>query len=349
MKSNGALEDWDEILLAGYRERLKQTDPETGLPTRQKRDRGARCQNLFAMMKDRLEAYQGHFVKTGPYRGTFQFARYLKLGDQITNKTTGDVYTIKERHHDEDGVFSGEVTLSGGTDPAETDTLRLDAENLVVFEHAHKYSEVSSSEFDSASDRTDKPAPLNDTIEYSRVRYEPGTVGKRPFDREKQAVPSVRESNLDDDVDPGLGYRVSGQWYDNLVQFDLYARTNERLDGSLSPTGVGDQGLLAWFQNFMELYKWVFLWNGVNKILEWQGREDEVVRRYKNEFAKRSLLYYVRTERICVARHRRIAQLDVFATVGAPEECTAQSGVPVPTGQIDATLSDFGLYSELGG
>jgi hypothetical protein len=99
----------------------------------------------------------------------------------------------------------------------------------------------------------------------------------------------------------------------------------------------------------MKRYRWVFLWNGIQQILEWQGTEDEPVGRARNDMVHRPLLYYVRTERISAARVRRIARIDVLVNIGAPVDLVTQSGCPDPTGQIGITVNDLGLYNEMGG
>lgn len=351
MRPDGTLEVWDESYLPGYQQMAIRIDPRTGRPYRQRRDKGARLKDLFSMIGEAIEAYQGYYVKH-PFetmRGWLQFARYLSRGDTVYNTTTGDVYTVKELLDEEDGTFQGQVLLDGGTDPKETDRLRLSRSNMVVYSPSSPRSEVSSSKFDSGTERTDGPAPANDTITASQKRGEPGTVGKRPFDRERQSLPVMRESNLDDLYDPNVAMEVKGQWFDHIVKFDLSGRTNKRLDGEGNLDGSGDPGLVAWFQDFMMRYRWVFLWNGIQQILEWQEAEDDVVPNVKNDMVHRPLLYYVRTERVSTARIRRITQIDVLVNIGVPDGLPEQSGYPAPTGEIDVTRNDFGLYEALGG
>lgn len=254
MRQDGTLEMFDEILLPNYQEQASLIDPRTGQPYRQRRGRGATIYDLFAMIEEALKAYQGYFVKHpfDVFRGWFQFARELNVGDQVSNRTTGDVYKIEELLYEPNGAFIGEVRLSGGTDPRETDRLELDQKSSVVFNHADPRSEVPSARFGDSGDKVDKPAPFGDLIEWSVERTEPGTVGKRPFDRERQAVPMLRESNLDDLVDPGLAIDIHGWWFDNIVQFDLFSRTNEGLYGNRKLDGTGNMGLIQWFQDFMQ-------------------------------------------------------------------------------------------------
>jgi hypothetical protein len=348
MKPDGTLEDWDEILLPNYLELSAQIDPVTRIPYRQRRSRGARVQDLFLFVEMALKQYQSYFVKKSPWRGYFQFARYLDVGHKIYNHTTGDVYTVKELFYEPDDSFTGEVLLTGGTDPEETDRLRLDDRNLIVFSHADPRSEVPSVNVEGQGERADEPALLNDTIELSIMRSEPGTVGKKPFDRERQALPLLREPHTDDLIDPGMVADIYGWWFDHIIQFDLFSRTNDRLYGRRKPDSSGTQGLVEWFQDFMQRNRWVYLYNGIQQILEWQGTQDKPLGRFRNDMVHRPLLFYVRTERVSTARYRRIEQIDVLVNIGLPEELVIPSACPVPTGQIDVTVNDLGLYAELG-
>jgi hypothetical protein len=351
MRWDGTLEVWDENLVEHYMARAQQVDPRTGYMARQRRDRGARIQDLAMMIDEALKAYQGYFVHHPyePFRGWFQFARSLNEGDTIRNKTTGDVYTIKRLIQEGNGTFLGQVLLSGGTDPTETDRLELDPKASIVFGHAAPRSEVASLKPDSATERVDQVAPFYEHIEWSVRRTEPGTVGKRPFDRERQALPKLRQYNLDDPLDPGIAVDIYGWWIDHIVQFDLFGRNFNDLYGKPVLAGGGPLGLVSWFQDFMQRYRWVFIWNGIQQLLEWQSAGDEVVSRYKNDMAHRGLLWYARTERISTARTRRIDSIDVVVNIGAPEELTEASGCPAPTGQIEMTVNDQGLYGSLGG
>lgn len=351
MRQDGTLELFDEILLPNYMEQASQMDPRTGQPYRQRRGRGATIMDLASMIEEALTAYQGYWVKNPlmEFRGWLQFARELNVGDQVYNKTTGDVYTIKDLLYEPDGSFLGEVLLSGGSDPRETDRLELDKRSSIVFGHADPRSEVPSARFTESGVKVDKPAPFPEVIEWSVQRMEPGTVGKRPFDRERQAVPMLRESNLDDLVDPGIGVDVKGQWFDNIVQFDLFARTNEVLYGSKKVNGTGTVGLIKWFKDFMLRYNWVFQWNGITRILDWQSTRDQAVSQYRNDMVHRPLLYYVRTEDVSMARFRRIARIDVLVNIGTPMELEGSGAVPIPTGQIGTVVNDMGLYQSLGG
>jgi hypothetical protein len=351
VRPDGTLELWDEYMLPQYRELAKQIDPATGHPYRQRRNRGARVQDLFIFMREALAAYQSYYVvnQLADFRGWFQFARYLEVGDKVRNLTTGDEYEVKEKLLEPDGTYCGEVILTGTTSPTETDRLMLEDRNLIVFSHAAPRSEVASSNFDESTERVDETAPFNDTIEFSITRSEPGTVGKKPFAADRQALPLLREGGVDDLIDPGIANDIYGWWFDHIVQFDLFSRNWERLYGSRRVDGKGTVGLVTWFQDFMQRYRWVFLWNGIQQLLEWQGTQDEPIGRWRNDMLHRPLMFYVRTERISLARVRRIEQIDVLVNIGAPPELAAQTGCPAPTGQITAVVNDLGLYNTLGG
>jgi hypothetical protein len=350
MRADGTLEVFDEILLPGYKELASQIDPYTGYPYRQRRDRGARIDDLFIMIHAAIKSYEAYYVRTGPFRGYFQFARYLEKGNKIYNRTTGEVYTVADLFMEDDGLFIGEVLLTGVTEPTETDRLELDEPNQVLFARADARSEATTSTFDSNTERVEVPAPFTDTIEYSTVRSEPGTVGKKPFAADRQALPRLREFNVNDLIDPGVGIDIYGWWFDHMVQFDLFARTNERLYGTRNVSGEGTLGLVQWFQDFMQRYRWVFLYNGIQQLLEWQGTRDQQVGRHRNDMVHRPLLFYVRTERVSEARYRRIEHIDILVNIGAPGEAIPEpTGYPQPTGQLNAHLNDLGLYNSLEG
>lgn len=346
MRSDGTFENWDDLFTLPYKYGM---DGANTPDVRQRRSRGATIQQFFAMVQQGLISYQGYFVKTGAYRGLFQFARYLEPGDKVFNKSTGDVYTIDNLIRDREGRFLGEVHLQGGTDPQEADRLELDPKNMIIYAHLEQRSETPTLAPDTVGATTDKPRPMQDTVEYTLLKFEPGSLGKRPFDRERQAAPMMREENISDTVDPDVSHTISGWFFDNLVQFNLYARTNRRLDGEVSLAG-GDPGLVSWFLDFMARYTWAFKHNGVQDLQLWQGGPDQLVGHMRNDLVRRPITFWVRTERMSTARGRRLAQVDLTVNVGLPPGVPAPSGdLPVASGQIDVMVNDQGLYSKMGG
>ena len=65
-----------------------------------------------------------------------------------------------------------------------------------------------------------------DTVTYMVTREEPGSVGgdKQPFGGRREVVPRFRETR--NFVADGKSLQVYGQWFDVLLQFDLWTLTN---------------------------------------------------------------------------------------------------------------------------
>ena len=97
---------------------------------------------------------------------------------------------------------------------------------------------------------------------------------------------------------------VYGQWFESVVQFDVWAQTNERANV-----------LLNWFEDFMDRYRWVLKWNGIQETFYWQRNEDALVSRWRNDIVHRTVEYYFRTDRIRAADIRRIISLSLVVDV----------------------------------
>ena len=212
-------------------------------------------------------------------------ARYLSVGDTVKNISLGQVYRIAEIVDKDDNV----IRLSGIVAPSAGNVLELTQDNIVNF--------VS----DYPSEHKDRP--INewvDTVTFRIKRKEPGTIGKHPFDPPTEIKPRVREYRVDpDNIDCHV--QVLGQWYDNLIQFDCWAKTNNRADK-----------LIEWFEDFMYKYTWVWKKNGVNEILYWMRMQDEEVRKWRNDLASRTVLYYFKTEKIVTIKEHDFKQIDLF-------------------------------------
>lgn len=246
-------------------------------------------------------------------------ARYLAVGDKIQNTTTNQMYLIAELM-DKSGYVpspSGKniirLNLQGGSAPKSGDLLALDQKNVVNFETAYSraYLEI----------------PLDgwrDTVIYRVKRREPGTVGHHPFDPPTEIKPRHRQEIVDPDH-PECHILITGQWFDNLIQFDCWSKYNNRADE-----------LIEWFENFLFLYTWVWKKNGVSEILYWMRTQDEEVSRWRNDLAVRSLLYYFKTEKLVTIREYDFRQIDMCLSLSnafpsgfygvIPEETPAPSG-----------------------
>ncbi len=253
-------------------------------------DRNASLFDITTYIYQSLIDFQGKW--TTSTRGSWYIympnARYLEINDSVKNKTTGEYYTISAIL---DG-YEGFIKLTGTTAPVSGDVLELASDRIVNFVSGY------------SKEYKDKPETnWVDTITFQVRRKEPGTIGRHPFDPPTEIKPRVRQYVIDPDYND-CHVMILGQWFDNLLQFDCWSKTNERADD-----------LIEWFEDFMYKYTWVWKKNGVNEILYWMRRQDEEVTKWRNDLAVRSVLYYFKTEKIVTVREHDFKQLDLYLEV----------------------------------
>ena len=255
-----------------------------------KSDRNASILDITTYIYQSLIDFQGKWTATdrGDWYINMPNARYLTAGDIIKNITTGERYTIYEVLNTDTKL----IKLSGTTAPATDDILELTDNNMVNFVSGY------------SKEHKDKAVKTwVDTITFMVRRKEPGTIGKHPFDPPTEIKPRVREYIVDPDYDD-CHVMVLGQWFDNLLQFDCWAKTNNRADD-----------LIEWFEDFMYKYTWVWKKNGVNEILYWMRNKDEEVSKWRNDLSVRTVIYYFKTEKIVTIREHDFKQLDLYLEV----------------------------------
>ena len=128
---------------------------------------------------------------------------------------------------------------------------------------------------------------FKNTLTYMITREEPGSVGgdKQPFGDRREVTPRLREvikqqNGVKSDI-------IYGQWFDTLVQFDLWTLTNFEAEN-----------LAVWFKRFMQNYRDFFKHMGLSEILFWWRGVDRAVDSIKNNLHRRTLVYFLRTEEI---------------------------------------------------
>ncbi len=250
-------------------------------------DRNASLGDITRYIYQSLIDFQGKWELSNINSNAIRFpnARYLNQGDTIINKTLGEFYRIIEILDKRRNV----VRISAKNMPNTNDVLELTNDNMVNFvsDYSQEYKQKARNEW-------------VDTITFTVNRKEPGTIGKHPFDPPSEIKPRVREYRIDEE-NPDSHIRISGQWFDNLIQFDCWSKTNNRADS-----------LIEWFEDFMFKYTWVWKKNGVNEMLYWMRKQDEFVKKWRNDLAVRSLLYYFKTEKIIVIREHDFKQIDIY-------------------------------------
>jgi hypothetical protein len=254
-------------------------------------DRNASLNQITTYIYQSLLDFQGKWNHTdrGPWTIQMPNARYLAIGDKIRNLSTGVVYTIVEVIDEAGKGGTVRFNVVGNSWPIEGHLLALEEKNTINFESS--YSRYYQ----------DKPLEdWRDTIIFRVKRREPGTIGKHPFDPPTEIKPRIREYKVDQDH-PGCHIVVMGQWYDNLIQFDVWSKFNNRADD-----------LIEWFEDFMYKYTWVWKKNGVNEILYWMRNTDAEVSKWRNDIAVRTVLYYFKTEKIVTVKEYDFKQIDLY-------------------------------------
>jgi len=142
----------------------------------------------------------------------------------------------------------------------------------------------------------------NEIITYSLKKRQPGDFSQNePFGggAVKNYRPIFREE-LEDEDNPGYKKLTFGYWYDNMVEFKCYGRTNKEAD---------DRAL--WFENFMTNYLWFFRYSGVQRVLYLGRGEETSVEADGYTMFGRSIKFFVRTEEISVVSEKAIEQVVV--------------------------------------
>jgi hypothetical protein len=144
----------------------------------------------------------------------------------------------------------------------------------------------------------DNPVKLfRDTITYKITREEPGSMGgsKQPFGDTRELNPKLRQTaaKTGDTVSD-----IYGQWFDTLVQFDVWTLTNLEADR-----------LALWFKRFMTRYRAFFREMGLSEIHFWWRGVDEVTNKLRNALHFRTLVFFVRTEELILSEEFALKEI----------------------------------------
>ena len=144
-----------------------------------------------------------------------------------------------------------------------------------------------------------------EVITYSILERKPGTfeqtgISSALSERNiRQRRKLFREVRMDPDY-PGNKLYSYGQWFDNVVAFRVWARTNK----------VANKRAL-WLEQTLENWEWYLTASGVSKALYLGRDEDQVFTPNNFKISCRTLRYFVRTERITTVREQILRSLTV--------------------------------------
>jgi hypothetical protein len=310
MRPDGQIERHDELASIVY---YKESAPGRDST---RRDRGAALADLFDYIEEALTLYQSYYlpISYAPLNGYFPYAWYLKAGTQVDNTTIGTTYTIEEVEKDPDtGKPTGYVRMSGSPNPALSHRLKFRKEDLLIVMHSFPKTYADPYTFSKTGDGKlvgEYKASWRDTITWLVTRKEPGSLSGEPFKRPRTLVPMPRR-HFDYGTDDAYAVDTHGQWFDSVVQFDCWAKTN-----------AATERLMSWFEGFMALYTPVFVYNGIARVFFWERAIDELVTRWRDDIVNRTIRYYVRTETVTVTLEARIRSIIATISIATTGEVT---------------------------
>lgn len=166
-------------------------------------------------------------------------------------------------------------------------------------------------------------------ITWSNVRKEPGTVGGKPFSGTQEIKPRIREciavfspetskwlietSSISNDNNLTKYIKIRAQVFDNLVQYNCWSLSNYEVER-----------LREWFELYMESYRGMFREAGVNEVVFNRQVRDQSLTELNNGYHVRSVLYYVRTERVLIDTLSPITRIDMNIDVNDLQALTKQ-------------------------
>jgi hypothetical protein len=148
-------------------------------------------------------------------------------------------------------------------------------------------------------------------ITFSLIRREPGRFSEgAPFEGSVKNLRSILREIKDDPNNPGYKIATFGKWYDNVVRFTCWARTNSEANKRA-----------LWFEDLMEDYAWFFTVRGVPRVIFWSRDRDvmedttQSTASTTNKYYGRPLDFYVKTERIRNLSEKTLEKLIINVNV----------------------------------
>ena len=266
-------------------------------------DRPASFDDAMLMVDILLKKYETTY-KAHRTDSTLIWMPYLfstpAAGDEIKNKQTGEIYTIKEPiYNPKSKVWEGLVRLNVTTAPNPLLAERLEFINPKKYVRFTEDPPVKLESEEQTSDglMIDK-GPIRPVVVYSLTLKEPGSLDSQPFGDRKDYKKKVREVIKDPDVS-NHSIEIRAQTFDNLVQFDCCTIDN-----------ASANRLARWFDKFISLYEWVLRKNGVQQILFMRRYNSTDSQKWRQDLVVRSLQYYFRTEEIEAISRRDLTTIN---------------------------------------
>lgn len=166
------------------------------------------------------------------------------------------------------------------------------------------------------------PQVIPNAITWEVVRQEPGSVSTTPFKGTQEITPRSREmiALFGEQESRHVSYiektpimnntavlsylDIKGQFFDNLVQYNIWSKSNFEVEM-----------LTEWFIDFMRQYTGMLREAGVVNLWFDRRIRDDIKQQMKNGYHVRSVLYYIRTERIYINSVEPIKRINLRINV----------------------------------
>lgn len=255
-------------------------------------------------------------------------------GWMLYDNDTDSVYTVKEVlvSHDMQSrsTFDGRILLAETAGPPEGHRLSWvdphgeadEIPKVIRVIHKEEVRPLIATREQNGDTADVTATPFTPVIAYSMVRREPASVSKHPFGAARELKHRVRMTVRDPD-NPDLTQKVWGQWFDCIIEFQVYAlgpKTADRIS--------------VWLEQFFMRYNRVLMQLGVQKILPWSMRRDDEEARAVHDLSVRSVEMYFRLEDVQVEVAGQIKAYSLNVTV-------SQDSDPVPWFTSEPELPPF--------
>jgi len=138
-----------------------------------------------------------------------------------------------------------------------------------------------------------------ETITFSLSKREPGCFSQgAPFQGQVRNLRAMLREVVDDPENPGYRQLITGYWYENIVQFTCWAKTNKKANSRA-----------RWFEDLMEEYAWWFTMQGVSRVIYWGQEADLVAVVNENKWYGRPINFFVKTEKLRVFQEKKMEEI----------------------------------------
>lgn len=142
-------------------------------------------------------------------------------------------------------------------------------------------------------------AAIPEVITASLVERCPGAFQSgAPMEAKVRNRKELFRQEIQDPQNPGYLMQVAGTFYDSIVRFTCWAKTNKEANARV-----------RWFMSMMNDYRWWFVLEGIQRVFFHKQGSDLVEEVNEQKWYGRPLDFFVRTEDISVYSEKTIEEI----------------------------------------